>query len=108
MKECFPEADTGARMFCEHMKGYVMKDSSLITCIYWSNLHCMVELHLSGLHREKHTKKLLVLCWQLLAIRIPSFLSTNPLYSFCSPRLYEGAPQPIHPLPPQHPSIPLH
>ena len=34
-----------------------MKDSLLTTHMYWSALHCVVELHLSGLHREKHTKK---------------------------------------------------
>jgi hypothetical protein len=33
-----------------------MKDFSLMTCMYWSALHCVVELHLSGL-RKKHTKK---------------------------------------------------
>jgi hypothetical protein len=32
----------------------------LTTLMYWSTLHCMVELHLSGLHTGKHTKKLLV------------------------------------------------
>ena len=36
-----------------------MKDSLLTTHMYWSALHCVAELHLSGLHREKHTKKLL-------------------------------------------------
>jgi hypothetical protein len=36
-----------------------MKDSLLVTCMYWSALHCLVELYLSGRHREKHTKKLL-------------------------------------------------
>jgi hypothetical protein len=39
-----------------------MKDSSLTTHMYWSALHCIVELHLSGLHREKHTKEFLVVC----------------------------------------------
>ena len=33
-----------------------MKNSLLMTHVYWSTLHCVVELHLSGLHREKHTK----------------------------------------------------
>jgi len=45
-------------MFCQnkHVKGLVMKNS-LLTYMYWSTLHCVVELHLSGLHREKLTKK---------------------------------------------------
>ena len=61
MKECFPEADTSERMFCEskHMKGHVMKNSLIMTGMYWSALHCIVELHLLRFHREKHTKKLL-------------------------------------------------
>ena len=51
MKGCFAEADTGERMFCysRHVKGHVMKDSLLTTHMYWSALHCIVELHLSGL-----------------------------------------------------------
>ena len=32
-----------------------MKDSLLVTCMYRSTLHCVVELHLSGLRREKFT-----------------------------------------------------
>jgi hypothetical protein len=31
-----------------------------MTHMYWSALHCIVELHLSGLHIEKCTKNLLV------------------------------------------------
>jgi hypothetical protein len=31
-----------------------MKESLLMTDIYWSALHCVVGLHLLGLHREKH------------------------------------------------------
>ena len=31
-----------------------MKDALLTTHMYWSALHCVVELHLSGLHRERH------------------------------------------------------
>jgi len=38
-----------------------MKDSSVTARTYWSSLHYVVELHLSGLHREKRAKKLLVL-----------------------------------------------
>lgn len=38
-----------------------MKDSLLITHMYWSTLQCIVELHLLVLHREKCTKNLLVL-----------------------------------------------
>jgi hypothetical protein len=33
-----------------------MEDSLLTTRMYWSSLHCIVELHLSGLHREKLAK----------------------------------------------------
>jgi len=36
------------------MKGHVMSDSLLTT--HMSALHFVVELHLLGLHREKHTK----------------------------------------------------
>ena len=36
--------------------------------MYWSTLHCVVELHLSGLHREKGTKKLLVVCLSFLLL----------------------------------------
>ena len=45
-----------------------MKDSLLTTHMYWSALHCIVELHLSGLHREKCTKKLLVVCCSFLLL----------------------------------------
>ena len=34
-----------------------MKGSSLSVCMYWSALNDIVELLLSGLHKEKHTKK---------------------------------------------------
>ena len=50
------------------MKEQVMKDSSLTTHKYWSALQCLDELHLSGLHREKHTKKLLVVCCSFLLL----------------------------------------
>jgi hypothetical protein len=43
------------------MKGHMMK-ASLSTCMYWSALRRVVELHLSGLHREKRTKRLVVCC----------------------------------------------
>jgi hypothetical protein len=49
------------------VKGHV-KDSLLTTRMYWSALHCIVELHLSGLHREKCTKTLLVVCYSLLPL----------------------------------------
>ena len=70
MKGCFAEADTGERMFCKrkHMKGHVMKDALLMTRMYWSILHCVVELHLSEQHRDNHTKKLLVVCHSLLPL----------------------------------------
>ena len=38
------------------------QDSLLTTHMYWSALHCIVELHLSGLHREKCTKKTVCVC----------------------------------------------
>ena len=40
-----------------HVKGHMMKDSLLTTCMSWSALHCVVKLHLSGLHEEKCTIK---------------------------------------------------
>ena len=43
-----------------------MKDSLLTTHLYWSTLCCIVELHLLGLHREKQTKTLLVMCCSFL------------------------------------------
>jgi hypothetical protein len=44
----FAEADTRDRMFCKskHVKGHVMKDSLLMTPMYWSTLHCIVELNI--------------------------------------------------------------
>ena len=45
-----------------------MKDSLLMPYMYWSALHCVVELHLSGLHREKRTKKLLVVYCSFLQL----------------------------------------
>jgi hypothetical protein len=33
-----------------------MKDSLLTTLMYWIASCCIIELHLSGLHREKHQK----------------------------------------------------
>ena len=75
MKEHFPEVHIDERLrqtheerFCcsrhrrkdvllsKHMKGYVMKDSLLTTCMYWPTLHFIVELPLSELHREKLAK----------------------------------------------------
>jgi hypothetical protein len=47
-----------------------MEDSLLTTCMYWFALHCGVELHLSGLHREKRTKKLLMVYCSLLLLPI--------------------------------------
>ena len=70
VKECFPEVDTGERMFtgeCKHMEGHVMTDSSLMTHLNCSALHCIVELLWLGLHRGKCTKNLWVVCWWLLA-----------------------------------------
>jgi hypothetical protein len=34
----------------------MMKGSSITTCMYWSTLHCVVEVHLWGLQREKNQK----------------------------------------------------
>ena len=42
----------------KYVKGHVRKDSLLTTRMHWSALHCVVELHLLGLHREKCTKRL--------------------------------------------------
>lgn len=38
----------------------------LTTHMYQSALHCLVELHLWGLHRKKRTKKLMVVCHSFL------------------------------------------
>jgi hypothetical protein len=78
VKECFPEVEVSERLrqthegMVRHMRrdvlikqaceGHMMKDSWLTTCMYWSALHFVVELHLSELHREKCTKTLLVVC----------------------------------------------
>lgn len=64
MKEHSPEADRGES---KRVEGHMMKGSSLRTHMYWSALHYIVELHLLGLHREKCTKKLLVMSWWLPA-----------------------------------------
>jgi hypothetical protein len=45
-----------------------MKESLLTTRMYRSTLHCVLELNLSGLHREKRTKKLLVMCCSSLPL----------------------------------------
>ena len=45
-----------------------MKDSLLTTHMYLSALHCVVELHLLELHREKCTKKILVVCYSFLPL----------------------------------------
>jgi hypothetical protein len=70
VKEHFAEADRGERMLClsKPVKGHVIKDSLLTTCMYWSAFHCVFELHLSGFHREKRTKKLLVVCCSFLLL----------------------------------------
>lgn len=45
-----------------------MKDSLLTTRMYWSALHCGVELHLSGCHRKKlHQKSSGGTLWLLAA-----------------------------------------
>jgi hypothetical protein len=36
--------------------------------MYWSTLHCVVELHLPGLHKERCAKNLLVVCWTFLML----------------------------------------
>jgi hypothetical protein len=44
--------------------------SLLRTGMYWSTLHCVVELHLPGRHREKHTKKISgVVLWFVAAFK---------------------------------------
>ena len=46
------EVDTGERMFAKaHDKGWFT--------IYWSSLHCVVEIYVLQLHRVKHSKE----CW---------------------------------------------
>jgi hypothetical protein len=45
-----------------------MKDSLLTTHMYLSSLYSVVELHLSGLHRKKHTKRFLVVCSSFLRL----------------------------------------
>ena len=45
-----------------------MKDSSLMTCMHRSALHCVVELHLYGLHKEKCIRKTSGGVLRLLAI----------------------------------------
>jgi hypothetical protein len=59
MKEYLAEEDTGERIFgySQHVKGHVEKHLLIMTHMYSSDLHCVVELHLSGLHREKGSKK---------------------------------------------------
>ena len=49
-----------------------MKDSLLTACMYSSALHCIVELHLLGLHTEKHTKKTSGGVLQFLAASVDS------------------------------------
>jgi hypothetical protein len=71
VKECVAKADTGERVFCQskHVKGHVM-NSLLTTHTYSSALHCIVELHFWGLHRENcpKKKKLLVVCCSFLLL----------------------------------------
>ena len=45
-----------------------MNELLLMTHVYQSTLQCVVELCLLGLHREKSTKKLLVLCGSFLPL----------------------------------------
>jgi hypothetical protein len=45
-----------------------MRDSSLMTHRYQFASHCLVELLLLGLHTEKRTKKLLVVCYSFLQL----------------------------------------
>jgi hypothetical protein len=85
MKECFPEVDMGERIrqTCEgtfplsiHRREDVLLkqareracDEEFFTNNIRSTLHCIVKLHLSGLHRKKHTKKLLVVCYIFLLL----------------------------------------
>jgi hypothetical protein len=51
VKEHFTEADTGERMFCQskHMKGHVMKDSLLMTHMYWSTTYVQLSCICRGL-----------------------------------------------------------
>ena len=54
-----------------------MKDSLLTTCMYWFTLHYTVEMHLSGLHREKCTKKRFGGVRQFLATSLDSGWKTE-------------------------------
>jgi hypothetical protein len=50
------------------MKRQMIKDSSLKTFRYWFVLHCVDELLLSVLHREKCSRKLLVVYYMFLPL----------------------------------------
>jgi hypothetical protein len=64
VKEHLAEADTAERIFgySQHVKEYVEKHLLIMTHMHWSDLYCVVELHLSGLHTEKGSKKPPVVC----------------------------------------------
>jgi len=47
-------------------QGQVMKDSSLMTHMYWSVLHGIIEMYLLELHRETHQKPSMMYCSFLL------------------------------------------
>jgi hypothetical protein len=74
----------GMFSWCRHRRGDVLLKQAhertheegffAIAQMYWPTLHCVVELHLSGCHREKFTKKkkkklLVVYCSFLLLLR---------------------------------------
>jgi hypothetical protein len=60
--------EKGCSANCKHVKGHVIKDTLLITCKHWSALPCIAEHHRLGLHREKCTKKFLVVCCSFLPL----------------------------------------
>ena len=57
---CFAAANMWRSVFPKQtqVRGLVIKDSSLMTHMYWFALHCIAELSLHWLHKEKCTKKL--------------------------------------------------
>ena len=71
MKEYLAEEDTGERIFgySQHVKGHVEKHLLIMTHMYSSDLHCVVELHLLGLHRER--------CLQKASAGVLQFLATS-------------------------------
>jgi hypothetical protein len=74
----FPNPDAGERTLCQsrHVKGWMMFRENINMTLqtvgyagwYWHALPFFTGYHLSWIHREKCTKKLLVVFWQLLFV----------------------------------------